>query len=110
VPHQKVGERVRSARRRLGLTQADLAKAIGSNRSAITHIERGQAGFSVNFLRKLSRALHLSTDAILGEVELPKPPLEDRRLLRRLQKAQGLSRRQKLALLKVVDGFLAKAK
>jgi transcriptional regulator with XRE-family HTH domain len=110
VPHIEVGSRVREARLGLGLTQHELAAAMGSTRSSIADVERGEKGISLNQLRKLCRALAVSPNTLVGEEPPPSPPLEDRRLLRRLQQAQRLSRRQKLALLKTIDDFLARTK
>lgn len=46
-----------SARARKGLTQAQLAKKMGTKQSAIARVEGGNTNPSVDFLEKLSRAL-----------------------------------------------------
>jgi transcriptional regulator with XRE-family HTH domain len=110
VPHDVVGSRVRQFRRRAGLTQAALANEIGSDQASIANVEKGRRGISVTQLLRLCRVMGVSPSELLAERPPSPAPLEDRRLLRRLQKAQGLSRRQKLALLKLLDEFFKRAK
>ncbi len=45
------------ARAKMGLTQAELAKKIGTKQSAIARVESGNANPSVSFLEKLAQAL-----------------------------------------------------
>lgn len=40
-----------------GLTQAELARKLGTKQSAISRLERGEANPSLSFLRKLAKAL-----------------------------------------------------
>ena len=45
------------ARIKKGLTQAELAKKVGTKQSAIARVESGNANPSVSFLEKLAKAL-----------------------------------------------------
>lgn len=45
------------ARAKMGLTQTELAKKVGTKQSAIARIESGNANPSVSFLEKLAQAL-----------------------------------------------------
>jgi hypothetical protein len=61
-------------------------------------------------LVKLAGVLKVSTDEILGLGESrPSRAPRDRRLLRRLQDLDKLSKRDREALLRTLDAFLAKA-
>ena len=64
---KQFGARIKSARKSLGLTQADLAKKIGVTKQAITTYETGIREPSFRNLIKLSRALNVTTDWLLGE-------------------------------------------
>jgi hypothetical protein len=55
---------------------------------------------------KLSRALQVSTDDILGENPAPTPLKGGRRFAWRLQRIQELPAAQKKAVLKLLDGAL----
>lgn len=49
-------------RGRLGLTQAQLADAVGVETSTVTHIERGRRAPSVSVLHRICDALNLNPD------------------------------------------------
>ena len=46
------------ARRKKGMTQAKLAKKIGTKQSVISRLERGNANPTILFLKKLAQALN----------------------------------------------------
>jgi transcriptional regulator with XRE-family HTH domain len=52
----KGGLLVREARRRAGLSQAELARRTGTTQSAISRLENGDSGVSLESLRKMARA------------------------------------------------------
>ena len=60
-----MGQRIRSRRVELGMTQAELAKKCGITSSFIGNIERGAKTASVETLLKLSDALMISLDIII---------------------------------------------
>lgn len=62
-------DRLRKARESLGLTQADLAKKSGLQAAAISHFETGHRAPSFENLRKLSDALNVSVDYLLGRID-----------------------------------------
>ena len=64
---KQFGARIKSMRKSLELTQADLAKKIGVTKQAITTYETGIREPSFRNLIKLSRALNVTTDWLLGE-------------------------------------------
>lgn len=51
------------------LTQADLAKKAGLQAAAISHFENAQRSPSFDNLRKLSDALNVSVDYLLGRID-----------------------------------------
>ena len=60
---QAISERIRLARANLGLSQTELAKAIGVNRATVGHWERGGAfAPSREHLQALSARLQVSLD------------------------------------------------
>jgi len=62
-------DRLRKARESRGLTQADFAKKTGLQAAAISHFETGQRAPSFDNLRKLSDALTVSIDYLLGRID-----------------------------------------
>lgn len=61
----KLSNRIRTLRRRQGLTQAQLAKLIGVAQPYITEIEKGRKRPSVEVLEKLCDSLGGSADYLL---------------------------------------------
>ena len=62
-------KRLRSAREERGLSQGDLAKKTGLQPAAISHFETGQRSPSFENLQKLSDALNVSIDYLLGRID-----------------------------------------
>jgi transcriptional regulator with XRE-family HTH domain len=61
-------DRLRSTRESRGLSQADLAKKANMQPAAISHFETGHRSPSFDNLRKLSDALGVSVDYLLGRI------------------------------------------
>jgi transcriptional regulator with XRE-family HTH domain len=65
-------DRLREARERLGLSQTELAERSGLQPSAVSHFETGKRAPSFENLKRLSDALAVSVDYLLGRGEEPK--------------------------------------
>src|SRR5215831_9038143 len=62
-----LGERVLLSRRRAGLTQQELAEAVGVSATTIARLEQGRTQqISTGSLERMSRALGVSADYLLG--------------------------------------------
>ena len=92
------------------MTQDELASILGTNQSHVSNVERGDRGLTIQQLVKLCSALRVSPNEILGETKQSKDNglIKDRRFLRRLQKIDRLSKRDKENLLGTIDAFLSK--
>ncbi|WP_340539128.1 helix-turn-helix transcriptional regulator [Nocardioides sp. GXZ039] len=64
---QAVGQRLRSARETLGLTQEDVAGALGIQRTSVIAMEAGKRNVGALELRRLARIYRRSVAWILGE-------------------------------------------
>jgi transcriptional regulator with XRE-family HTH domain len=64
---KQIGERIREARRRAGLTQVDLAAAIDISRSHLAHVENGRDRISLDKLSKLAQETRVLLPWLLGE-------------------------------------------
>ncbi|WP_048859943.1 helix-turn-helix domain-containing protein [Acidisphaera rubrifaciens] len=60
------GARVRDLRHARGMTQSELADAIGVSRSAVAQWESGRAGQATPHLRRVADVLGVSVDHLLG--------------------------------------------
>jgi XRE family aerobic/anaerobic benzoate catabolism transcriptional regulator len=66
---QNLGERVRSARARSGMTRRDLSSESGVSERYLAHLEGGHGNISVLLLQKVASALNLSLADLLIEQE-----------------------------------------
>ena len=111
-----MGEAARAARKRAGLTQAEAASRVGLAPGVYGRFERGAMMPSVQTLRRLSIALKIPSDALLGLdsaevsqwVETPAPPQEDSDELRRLSRNLRKLTPSDLKVLNVVASALVR--
>jgi XRE family transcriptional regulator, aerobic/anaerobic benzoate catabolism transcriptional regulator len=73
-PLKLLGDRVRQARARRGMTRKQLARDSGVSERYLAQIEGGEGNISVLVLRRLAKALNVSVDALLFEGL--EPPVE----------------------------------
>jgi transcriptional regulator with XRE-family HTH domain len=105
----EAGRRIRGLREARGITQVELAKALGIPQSNVSEMERGVRGLTVHQTVKLARALRVSADAILfGSTNgsfTHRPPIS-LKLLRRLHKLEKLPLARQRAILKLIDALI----
>lgn len=72
IKTEKVGENLRNLREKKGLSQAALARLIGTQRQRVTEWETGTKVPSLESLVKLAEALDTSTNSLVkGVIEKP---------------------------------------
>ncbi len=105
-----MAQRLARLRRERGLTQLEVAAGVDVPQPRISQYERGELRLHGELIVNLSAVLNVSADELLGINDIRRPSLiEDRRILRRVQKMGSLSRRDQQALLRTIDAFLSKA-
>ena len=72
-PKHNLAARLKTARLNADMTQAELAAAAGCAQGNLSEYERGSVEPSVSVLRRLCRALGVSSDWLLG-ISRPKSP------------------------------------
>lgn len=103
---QAVGQRLRSARETLGLTQEDVAGALGIQRTSVIAMEAGRRNVSALELRRLARIYRRTVSWILGEEPDPELAGDNGALYRATAE---LSEEDKEQVLRFAE-FLAAAK
>ena len=106
ISYRDIGTRLRILRQERDLTQTELAKVLGTTQTAVSEIERGNRGLTVQQLVKLTRALKTSPDEILGEGNGHVPRPKSAKILRRLHRIEQLPEPQQDAVLKIIDGVI----
>jgi uncharacterized protein len=99
------GALLRAARRRQGLSQAELARRAGTSQPVISAYERGRRDPTYRTLRRLVEATgeRLHVDSVVPATDLPPPrDVEEhaRRLLDVLSVADAVPRRRRSAVLR----------
>lgn len=64
---ERIGKRLRAARRARHLTQAEVAKKAGINESHYAQIERGEKNPSATYLLKVIEVIGVESKDILGK-------------------------------------------
>ena len=70
-PMQKIGKRLKYLRDSFGLSQEEMAVAIGSTQSSINRYENGQSNIPVTMLRQYAEYLDVSLDYIFARTDKP---------------------------------------
>ena len=97
---QKIGGKLLAVRKRLGMTQMEVAEAAGMSDRAYADIERGLVNMRVETILRICRALHISPDEVLTE---DAPVLEQRQseLMERLEACSSREKETARSLLAV---------
>jgi len=103
----EAGRRIRSLRTSHGISQVELARALGLPQSNVSEMERGVRGLTVHQAVRLARALKVSTDEILRGNGAPAPKVgPSLKLVRRLQRIEQLPEARQRMVLRLIDALL----
>ena len=104
---ETIGQRIARLRKEHGYTQIELAERIGITQTSVSDYETGRLKLSDEMVARLSLALGVSSDIILGlKGRRRAEATSSVRILRRLKKISSLPTHQKKALLKTIDLML----
>lgn len=102
-----IAQHLKDARKKQGLTQAELAEHLGVTREAVAAYESGRVRLMDDIIIRFASALKVSTDEILGYKQASLDvPILSLRLMKRLQKIERLPAFDQKALLKTIDNAL----
>jgi transcriptional regulator with XRE-family HTH domain len=107
-----IGARLAQLRKVRGITQVELAALLDVTQPVVSAYERGAVTLRAEQIALLAQRLRVSADVLLGlKGPSSSAPVTtstaDSRLARRLRDARTLPRRDKEALLRTLDAFLA---
>ena len=107
-PTSEFGRRLHALRTERGLTQIELAEAIGSSQRAISYYETVADYPPAAVIVDLAKALGVSTDELLGlkNGEAPKESREVRRLRRQLQQILALPDKDRRAIVRMINSLV----
>jgi transcriptional regulator with XRE-family HTH domain len=100
-----LGAHVSMLRKSRGMTQAELARAIGVSQQAVFAYELGERRISVLVLAKLAKIFAVSVEEMVGlskPVRVPQGRLSPR-CVRHAERLQALSKTQQRFLIRIID-------
>jgi transcriptional regulator with XRE-family HTH domain len=105
---ESTGTRISRLRKARGMTQKQLAEKIGTSRDLIANYEKDRVRIYDDMISRLSLALGVSTDQLLGfkEIQENKTDPINPKLVRRFKSIQALTPFQQKSLLLTIDNFL----
>lgn len=97
--YEVLGGKIRNARTKQGLTQADLAKRLSLSRSSVTNIENGLQKISLHDVYKLAETLDVDIPELLpNKLEVARSPVSSDQ---KIDSDANLSSREKKELKKL---------
>lgn len=99
LDYSAIGNRVRNARKEMGLSQESLAEMVGLSTSHVCHIECGTTKPSLDAMVRIANALHVTVERLLSDnIEVP----YDSFSMDILAELEDCSEQQKTGFLEVV--------
>ena len=97
---QEIGNRLLAIRKRMGMTQAELAEAAGLSTRTYADIERGSVNMRIETVLRICESLHITPDEILTGAQEEITPRQEE-LFARLNACNPKDRETALRLLNV---------
>jgi transcriptional regulator with XRE-family HTH domain len=106
---EEFGDRLRRFRKAKGMTQTELGDLVGISQRLVTYYETQGGNPPADVLARLSEALDVSTDVLLG-LAAPNDPRasaapETLRLWRRLRRIEDVRPQDQKTILKMIDAL-----
>lgn len=95
-----IGNKLLAIRKRMGLTQAEVAEAAKLSDRTYADIERGTVNMRIETILRICNALHITPDEVLTEENMPLTAQQDE-LIARLNACTPQNRETALQLLSV---------
>ena len=105
-------ERIKELRKKKGLSQAELAEAMGVHFAQVSRYERGETKPNAEAMTKLAQVLETSTDFLMNGTtdETALSAGLDKEMISRFKQVQELDADDKKTMLSFLDAFIAKGK
>ena len=106
---EDLGTRIAKLRKERGLTQAQLGELLGVSQQQVVSFEKGRRKVPASALPKLSKALAVSVETLLGVESKPGKRGPAPMLLRQLEELQRLPRSKQRFVIEMLDTVLQQA-
>lgn len=105
-----LGKHIEVLRKEIGMTQAELARAIGVSQQTVYAIEVGDRRVSVLILAKLAPIFQVSVEELMSTAKVVRPVMRRLSLtgVRHAERYQRLSRTEQRFVKRIIDVLLAR--
>mgnify|MGYP001166045941 CR=1 FL=1 len=104
------GRRLKELRKKRGLSQKELAAAIGVHQFQISKYETGAYFPTVGNVIEIAKTLHVGIAELFGEIGPEETEVRNLRLLSRFRELETLPKEDQDVVVKLVDAWIAKGK
>lgn len=113
----RIGKRLSALRKERGVTQVQLAEALGILQSKVSDYEHGRLRLHGELIQRITQALNVSADELLGAGEFSKQKMNgktpqratrSKRLRERVEQIEALPKRDRDALMRTINTYLEK--
>lgn len=105
VERTKVGLNIAAARRRRGITQAQLAQKASLDKTTVSYYERKCLSIPFDKLNRIAEALNVSTDFLLNGDATRSDMVASKALLTRLEKAKSMPPEKQKLIIDLIDNL-----
>ncbi len=102
-----IGSKIISLRKKLNISQSELAKRVSVSRTIIGNYERNENTPSVDILLKIANEFNVSVDFLIGEGQLS---TYDKEVLKRIDDIEQLPEEDKNHLFYLIDNLVKASK
>ncbi|SEB38752.1 DNA-binding transcriptional regulator, XRE-family HTH domain [Tenacibaculum sp. MAR_2009_124] len=102
-----IGSRITTLRKKLNLSQSELAKKVEVSRTIIGNYERNENTPSIEILLKIAKIFNVSVDYLIGEGSLSS---YDKDVLKRINDIEALPNEDKKHIFYLIDNLVKAAK
>lgn len=106
---RELSARVAQLRKEQGLTQAQLAEALGTSQQQVASYEVARLRIPASMLPRLARVLGVTLEALIGEEEKPAKRGPTPKLQQQLERLSALPKPKQRAVMEVLEAMLAQA-
>lgn len=94
-----LGDNIMLTRKKKGLSQAELGKIIGTSGDVIGRYERGDISPSIDVVSKISEALEVSIDYLVGKTKI----VIDKEIVNRIENISNLPEENRVYIFGLID-------
>ena len=103
------GKKIFDLRKESGLSQPGVGKQIGTSGTIIGRYERGEMTPSIEVAKRFADLFKVTLDYLL-DAKQEENPLQDKKMLERFYKINGLIKADREVLIHVIDGLIRDSK